>query len=77
MMIYITIGQIDYEGIDILGVFTDRSEALQRCRDVNAKIPGLERPHYHRYWIHTWKLGAVEGSDTHMVSPAEMAYKHA
>lgn len=75
-LVYIAIGQFDYEGIDILGVFTDYGEALQRCRDMDAKTPEYEWPRYDRYWVHTWKLSAPEESDTHMLSSNELAYKH-
>ena len=72
-LIYIAIGQFDYDGIDILGVFVDYGAALQRCRDADAR-PYDNR--YDRYWVYTWKLSAPEESDTHMLSSNELAYKH-
>lgn len=72
---FVAVGQVDYEYMDILGVFLQFEDALQRCRDREHQ-PGADYG-FDRYWIQEWPLGAPEASNTHAVTLAELVAKAA
>lgn len=45
-----------YEGSDVIGVFTNEPDAIQRCRDT----PRTFDNHYDTWWVEVWECGATQ-----------------
>jgi hypothetical protein len=75
MTIYIALSQVEDSAIEIIGVFDDPDEALQRCRDFDKWLLDDGCNWVRRFWVETWKLGAVEATDIHQVSLTEMVHR--
>lgn len=59
--VFIALGVIDYEGRDIIGVYSSADEAVERCRE-SERLRAADDDadiYFSAYYVQTWTVGRI------------------